>query len=542
MLRLRPQLAPGMAAVLALSASAASVRAQDVWVEPQPPCNIRPGDRLVNDGMIHLKVGVESEFPEQREARFDQAYEVLVRAISQRDQGDNPAAWYYLARYFVYRGDGVGADSSFRKAVALAPECEDDASQYRLKLQPDVLAQALQSWQEGQHERAMALFSAARGLDPSDANTPFFMSEVFSSTGELDSAAAYIEIGNRLAGDNPEFARRRQRAMLELARALESRGAGEPALRRIDAVRLSRDSALRNIQRDSTMLARLIEEWAGKNLRPEVAQAVQRDSTALETRLAAARARRDEIAPTMNAESTAVDAAMGPALEAYREYLEAFPEDVTTALRVLRLASTAGSSAMMSTLIELVTSAEEFDQGNVVQTGIALFRSGHLEETVGLLEAALSRNPYHATALLIASTALYTLGDAERALELTQRLISLDPLNPQAVRMLAAAWDLNGQRDSARAYLEAARGGMGWGVTVTQFVPTEGATVLNGTVTNISGAPLEATTLEFEFLRSDGAVVGAASVEVPSLQPNQQHSIALRVAQGGAAGWRYNRR
>lgn len=540
--RLRPELAPAVALGLVLATPVVSARAQDVWVEPQPPCNIRPGDRLVNDGMIHLKVGVESEFPEQREARFDQAYEVLARAITQRNQEDNPAAWYYLARYFVYRADGVGADSSFRKAVALAPECEEDVSQYRLKLQPQVLAQALQSWQVGQHEAARALFAAARGLDSNDANTPFFMSEFFSSQGELDSAAAYIEVGKDLAGDDPQYARRKQRAMLELARALEARGVGEPALRRIDAVRSRRDSALRSIERDSTMLARLIKEWAGKNLRPEVAQAVRRDSTALEARLASARDRLEQVAPLVQSESTAVSAAMGPALEAYAEYSEAFPDDVSTALRALRLASTAGHSAMMNRLIDLVTSSQEFDQGNVVQTSIALFGGGHLEETTRLLAAALSRNPYNSTALLVATNAYYTLGAGERALELAQQLIALDPLNQQAVRMLAGAWDLNGQRDSARAYLQAAQGGMKWGVRVTQFLATEGSTVLNGEVSNIAGARVEPTTLEFDFLRADGTVIATSAVEVPALEPGGRHSIALRVAQGGAAGWRYRRR
>lgn len=542
MLPLRHRFLCIVSAAVALTVGATPLDAQEAWVGPQPPCNLKEGDRLVTDGMIHLKVAVETEFPDQREARLDQAFEVLTRAIHTRNQADNPAAWYYLGRYFAYRENAVGADSSFRKTVELAPECVDDVAQHAAQLQPTALAQAFQAWQEGRQGAAIDAFHIARRLNPKDANAPFLMSEMYSSTGQLDSAGAYLSIANELAGDDPGFERRRQRAILELARAYEARGAGEPALRSIDAIRVRRDSAQRAIRRDATMLTELIAEWAGKNLRPEVQQAVQRDSTTLENRIAAARTVLQEAIVALQTDSTAVAVALGPALAAYRDYFEAFPGDVATALRVLRVASNAGDAAMMDFLIELVARAEDVNTDNVVQTAVSLFNGGHLWETSRLLDVALGRNPYHRTALLLSARTHYTQGDVEQSMAGAKRLMEIDPLNQQTARMMALAWDLSGQRDSARAYIELANRGIRWAVNVTQFVPTESASILNGNVTNIAGEPLPPTTVEIEFLDAQGNVVSSASVDVPALEPGGQHAVALRVAQGGAVAWRYRRR
>jgi hypothetical protein len=76
---------------------------------------------------------------------------------------------------------------------------------------------------------------------------------------------------------------------------------------------------------------------------------------------------------------------------------------------------------------------------------------------------------------------------------------------------------------------------------VTQFLPTESAVVLNGSVSNISLNPTEATTLLFEFLGTDGAVLATSTAEVPPLESRRRHAVSVRADVGGVVGWRYRR-
>ena len=102
---------------------------QGRWV--QPKCDIKPGHYLVNSGVLYLKNAAETRFDDQREKDLRDASRTLTQAVTTGGQDKNPAAWYYLARYYVVRDDGVGADSAFRKAEALMPACKDDILYWR---------------------------------------------------------------------------------------------------------------------------------------------------------------------------------------------------------------------------------------------------------------------------------------------------------------------------------------------------------------------------------------------------------------------------
>ena len=69
--------------------------------------------------------------PAQRDRMLAQMVDVLTRAITGDQQDQNPAAWYYLGRYYVEKGDARGADSAFARAEKLAPQCAQDIAGYR---------------------------------------------------------------------------------------------------------------------------------------------------------------------------------------------------------------------------------------------------------------------------------------------------------------------------------------------------------------------------------------------------------------------------
>src|SRR5512147_1460614 len=102
----------------------ASALAGQQWVKPK--CDLKPGHYLVNSAVLYLKNAAETRFDDQREKDLRDANHSLEQALTTGGQTKNPAAWYYLARYYVIRNDAVGADSAFRKAEELVPACKDD--------------------------------------------------------------------------------------------------------------------------------------------------------------------------------------------------------------------------------------------------------------------------------------------------------------------------------------------------------------------------------------------------------------------------------
>ncbi|HEX9282990.1 MAG TPA: hypothetical protein VF882_04315, partial [Gemmatimonadales bacterium] len=89
-------------------------------------CDIKPGHYLVNSGALYLKSAFTTKFADQRAKDLKDANRVLMQALTSGGQEKNPAAWYYLGRYYLIADDLVGADSAFTKALALAPKCKDD--------------------------------------------------------------------------------------------------------------------------------------------------------------------------------------------------------------------------------------------------------------------------------------------------------------------------------------------------------------------------------------------------------------------------------
>jgi cytochrome c-type biogenesis protein CcmH/NrfG len=126
-------------AVLVVAAlSGAIPLAAQTWTPPQPPCDIKAGHFRVNSAIVNLKTAAEN--PNNRDRMLRQTLDVLSRTITGDGQDKNPAAWYYLGRYYVEVRDAGGADSAFDRAEALAPQCKQDIAGYRQALWGDVVA------------------------------------------------------------------------------------------------------------------------------------------------------------------------------------------------------------------------------------------------------------------------------------------------------------------------------------------------------------------------------------------------------------------
>jgi hypothetical protein len=279
---------------------------------------------------------------------------------------------------------------------------------------------------------------------------------------------------------------------------------------------MHRDTLLRAVHKDSILLAQLIAEWAGRTLRPDVQQAVARDSARIADRLAAARVELPEAIEMMAQDSAEADGLMSPALDAYARYLEVFPDDGQTAIRLLRRYSLVGYTAEMERLIEDL-GQRDIDVVDLATTGRALYNDGHPAHAALLLETVLARNGYIRDALYTLCRAYYTLQDAEHLKPVARQLLEVDPLNAQ---------NLRGNMDSTIKYVAQADTGIGWYVRVTQMVTMGPRTVINGTVQNIAPRDLEPITLE---------------AEIPALARMRRQAIEVETDQPGAIAWRYRR-
>ena len=526
--------------ILFLSTWFGDARAQDVWQPAQAPCELEPGNGVVSDGINQLKNAIENPAA-RRDDRLDQAFEALVRAIRDEEQGSNPAAWYYLGRVFAEQGNAVGADTAFRHAVAIAPQCQDDVARHGAALAEDVLEDALRGWQSGNADSANFFFALASRLDPSAPGVPLYQARMYADLGQLSEASAKLAEGQALAAEDPNATDLLRQATSDIVRALERQALAEPAMQTVAGNRVGRDTMTANVGRDSVLLASLVAEWAGQNLRPEVQQAVARDSTALEQRLAVWRGALPAFEDGLARDSAAIEVAAAPAIDALESYLGSFPNDGDAALRLLQLYSAAGRRDAMDGLLSRLLATGDVGGDQLLQGGLALINAGHPAQAATVLEGALEANPYDRGSLIVLSRAYLAQQDGERLQATVARLRAIDPLNPQTMQMAAMAFNLVGVRDSAQHYANLSRGGMGLAISIQQFLPTEATVVVNGSAQNIGNDATTPTSIVFEFLDGQGQIVGTHSEQIPALPSRGQHAISIRAEAAGAIAWRYKK-
>jgi len=517
------------------------------WVPHQPPCELSTGHYLIKGAMVDLKFATESSFEDARGERVQDAIRNLLEAILEKGQADNPASWYYLGRAYAIRKDLAGADSAFARARALAPGCADDVAKHERRLASFGLNDALRAWGTDVRDSAFMFFHQAQALDSANAEIPLYMSIMFASTNEPDSAERYLEFGIAATQNDTTHTTRLKQAEMETARAFETRAyATVPAIQTASQTRLLRDSTAARIEADSALLNKIVTQVAdiragGQRLNPSALAAFQRDSTTLETRLATSRRAVDSLRQRAATDSAAVATAVAPVIRAYRRYVEHYPEDADAAIQLVRLYAADGDRPALDELVGRVAASPHPSGSKLTQAGLSLYNDGLVVSAARLLEAALQRDPNDHAALGIITHVYYTQGRADTLMVIAQRRLSLEPLDPAAARAMAYVWDLRGNKDSTNRWIAVADTGLAWNVRVLQFSPGDQSTSLNGTVTNVVGRPLPAMQLVFEFLDADGAVAFSSTVPIPALDPKGREPIAIRIEQSGALSWRYRR-
>ena len=536
----RVRLALGMIAVCCLLAEPLAGQA---WTPPQPPCDLKPGHFRVTSAVINLKSAAEK--PATRARMLGQTLDVLTRAITGDGQDKNPAAWYYLGRYYVEVSDAAGADSAFDRAEALAPQCRQDIAGYRERMWDDLVAAGLRTWQENKPDSAKRLLRQAAALRPTQPRPFFSLGQLYASQDRFDSAAVYLTKAADVAASDTAFAEDKREALATVTRLSLRRVQSDPAAQRWQHTHFTRDSIQRLLAIDSLVLARLEASAAsrrarGARLAPADQQAFARDSSTRAQGLTERRTARAALDQQVAADSTAAQPVYEPAIQAFRGYLSAYPDagEAVTALATLYYQSGRIRDAQAA-FDAIYPAGGSADAEVVVGAGRGVLRGNLFAAGTQLLARGLERRPYDRDALLDLAMGYQALRDSTRLLPTAQRLAGVDPLNRTTLRLLAAGWDLRGRRDSAQKYKDLADGGLQVEVAVNSFQRDSSGFTWSGVAGNGSGTPSTVRRLTFEFLDAQGAVRVTQSVEIPPIPPQGSAPIEIHVPGTDLAAWRY---
>ncbi len=189
-------------AVLLLPLAAATAEAQQQKVLSQrvaksmpsayraPDCGLKSGHFKVSSGASYLKTGIEADVPENQQRALDSGEKVLLEAMRQNGQGNNAAAWYYLGRIYLQRGDLYGADSALTRAEKLAPTCAKEIDGYRQNAWVALIKGGNGFEEQKNLDSALALYNQA-GIIFRKSPVPYYQAaSVYNEQGKTDSAAA----------------------------------------------------------------------------------------------------------------------------------------------------------------------------------------------------------------------------------------------------------------------------------------------------------------------------------------------------------------
>src|SRR2546425_3203476 len=457
-----------------LAAPAAPLAGQNPWVPPQPPCDFSPGYFRINSAVVDLKGA--SEQPRQREHLLAQAVDVLTRSIRDDHQDKNPAAWYYLGRYYVETGNAAGADTAFAKAQVLAPQCKQDIGGYRARLAADVFQKGMAAWQEGREDSAVILLRGAAHIDPASPKPLYQLGTLFANRNDLDSATAYLRQAVAASARDTVYQEARRDALITIARISVRRAQADPAVQRGQQLRLSRDSLAPFIANDSVVLDRMKQSATsrrarGARLSPTDQRAFSGDSTAREAALARGRATRAALEQAAAGDSTAVRAAYDPAITAYRDLAIASPTSLDGALTLAGLYAQSGrSSESLAALDAFFARAGDIAADTLFTLGERLVRARLFAPGIKAYTLGLRKNPYHRQALYELTSAYAATHDTANAAATGRRLLAVDPLNSSALRLVAQTWVGAGRRASAQKD-QGRADSLLVDITVASFVP-----------------------------------------------------------------------
>jgi len=492
--------------VAALAVAPDVVAQANRWAAPK--CDLKPNHRSVNSGMMYLKSATETRFEDQRQKDLRDASNALLQALTGENQAQNPAAWYYLGRYYILVQDFSGADSALARAEALRPECKGDIATWRRLVWVPTLNAGIAAWQANNTDSAMAAFRQANAILQTEPMGFSYLASLLFNAGQHDSAAHYFRRAADIAATDTARVQDRRDALYNAGRihhSLQHWPEAERAYREFLAVTPG----------DPEVLA---------SLGSVLLQTGQRDS-----------------AFGIYERIIGLGDSVGsfPLFRAGVEIFQSAPEppDTVAAGRSCR-APPQGRTNRPATLARIRACRDSMATLMRAHNTVA---NGAYRLAAQAFERGVKLNPYFRDGLFNLVNAYMALNDSAAMLAPAQRLVTVDPFNRQSLRLLAFAYQRLGQLDSTLHYLRIADSTLIADITVSGFDPQDTTAVLKGIVTNMRAAPSQPFSLLLDFLNDKGEAVTSQTVAVPTLAPQATHPIEIKASGGGIVAWRYRK-
>jgi tetratricopeptide (TPR) repeat protein len=208
---------------------------------------------------------------------------------------------------------------------------------------------------------------------------------------------------------------------------------------------------------------------------------------------------------------------------------------------------------------------ETYTPLQLFEASVAAVRAERTEEAVRLMELGLDRNPYYRDAIFNLATLYHRQKEFSKMMPLAQRLLELDPNNPDNFRIYAGALQgpaeslkveaeklqkergkraqfnatmkkLEAQNDSVLKYVQLSQE-TPVKVSVQQMQTSGATTTVSGIIENRSDAP-KTFDLKFDFLDAQGNVVASESTSVQTDAKGTQ-SFTVEAGGEGIVAWRY---
>lgn len=504
-------------AVVLMTMVAASLAAQQQqqqqagrWADPK--CDLKPGHSLVNQGYTLLKSATTTRLDDQRKKDLSDAQRVLTQAVT-GDQDKNPAAWYYLGRYYIMTDDPQGVDSAFRRAEALRPQCSGDIGLWRRYMWVPAFNAGIAAWQANNSDSAINSFRRANALMANEPTGFKYSAILFFNAGQSDSAQVYFRRAADVAATDPKFAQDRKDALYNLGRIQQS-------VQKLSEAQATYQEYLKTYPNDPEITAALGSLY----MQMSAKQPAFKDSAFAVYRQIVSR---------------------GDSMGYYQLYRvgaeisQSVPEDPDTSAAGASCRSAARAKRPPLTVARIRATCDSTTKAMAK----SYFANSQQAFTLAAqaLNTSLRLNPYYRETLIFLANTSLGLRDSITALAMSRRLLAVDPMNRQSIKIMAYAQQQNRQIDSALYYYKMADSLLLGDVAVTLFDSTEAGRDLKGMVTNTREAPNQPYNLVFEFVNVQGQIVATDTVKVPATQPGQAYQFEVKAAGPAIAAWRYRK-
>ena len=222
----------------------------------------------------------------------------------------------------------------------------------------------------------------------------------------------------------------------------------------------------------------------------------------------------------------------------------------TVAIRNLEdLYIAAGDSASLNKIYApMIADPAKYGEGALLQAGVVASQFKRPDDAALLFEAVVKKNPYSRDALNNIAASLLQAGENDKAVPYIDKLVQLDPSNPDNYLLYAFSYagKLKKKSDAkttkmyndSLVYWNNKSEKLPVKVSFTEFSRNSEGTTLAGTIENRSTAS-KTYTLAVDFLDANGAVLFTETATVGPVAPKASKEFKIKSSKTGVAGYRY---